>query len=242
MYTPKCFARLFAVAVLVAPLPLLRAANDESLKELGVVTMVTPEFPDMARYDGLAEGHVTLAFRRTPSGEPQDILVLESSHPRMASAAVAAMRAWRFQPTREPADLEVRTVRISFRLRGVVVFPYGKDVMQVTESGGHGLVAPKPVKVPRMQSMTQRPKALNQPMPDYPSALVAKRLEGRAAVRFFVDEDGKVRLPEIIETTAPEFGAAALAAVAQWRYEPPKAGTRRIVAEDHWQFLFKPNN
>jgi hypothetical protein len=33
-----------------------------------------------------------------------------------------------------------------------------------------------------------------------------------------------------------------LAAVAQWRYEPPQAGGRRIVATDLWTFKFAANN
>ena len=45
-----------------------------------------------------------------------------------------------------------------------------------------------------------------------------------------------------IEASTPEFGEAALAAVAQWRYEPPQQGGRTIVASDNWAFQFKANN
>jgi len=242
MNTPTIVARLCAAAALLAPLSLLAAEADETLKGLGLVTLVEPVFPDAARIDGVADGHVTVAFRRTPAGEPQDILVLEATHSRLAAAALEAVQQWRFQPTANAADLEPRTVRISFRLQGIVVYPFGKNTIETVAGDDGGTTAPKPVNVPRLQMLARMPKALNQPMPGYPASLAARKLEGRAAVRFYVDEDGRVRLPEVIEATAPEFGEAAVAAVAQWRYEPPKDGGRRIVASDHWQFQFKATN
>ena len=61
-------------------------------------------------------------------------------------------------------------------------------------------------------------------------------------MRFYVDEDGRVRLPEVIQATEPEFAEAALAAVKQWRYEPPQLGGRRVIACDNWNFKFAANN
>ena len=240
----SCYARLCAVAVLIAPLSLLGAdkENESSVRILGLVRMVQPVFPDAALADGLAEGHVTLAISRTPGGQPGDVLVLDATHTRMAEAAVEAVREWRFQPTTNPADLEPRVVRIGFRLQGIVVFPMGKDTTRLPERNTTPLALTQPVSVPRVQNLSATPRMLAKPMPAYPAALRDRPIEGTAAVKFYVDEEGRVRLPQVVEATTPEFGEAAKAAVSQWRYEPLSEGGRPVVATDQWQFQFKATN
>ncbi len=243
MHTPTLFARLCAaVVVLVAPLSLLGAINEGIIRELKLTNYVEPDFPAMARLEGLGEGHVALAVGRSAAGEPTDILVLHATDPRFADAAVHAARQWRFQPSTDPADLVTRTVRIGFRLNGVVVYPFGKRHFEEARDAVSDVKLREPVRVPQLQSLAQAPKALAQPMPAYPAALQNTAIAGSAAVRFYVDEEGRVRLPEVIEATRPEFAAAALAAVAQWRYEPPQQRGRNIVANDNWAFEFKANN
>jgi len=243
MHTPTLFARLCAaVVVLVAPLALLGAMNAELVRALHLTKYVEPAFPDMARMEGVPEGHVALAISQTPDGAPADILVLQATDPRFGVAAAEAAREWRFEPTNDPARLAPRTVRIGFRLSGVVVYPFGKRNLDNLRPALTEKEMNEPVRVPRVQSLSQVPKPLAEPMPAYPKVLHAKPVEGRAAVRFYVDEEGRVRLPEVIEATTPEFADAALAAVAQWRYEPPQHRGRNIVASDNWAFQFKANN
>lgn len=242
MHTPTLFARLCAAVVLIAPLCLPGSMNDGIIRELKLTKYVEPDFPDMARLEGLAEGHVALAISRTPDGLPADILLLKATDARLAAAAVEAVRAWRFQPTNDPAELVARTVRIGFRLSGVVVFPFGKKHIEEVLDAVSDIKLREPVRVPRVQSLAQAPKALARPMPVYPATLQSRAIEGSAAVRFYVDEEGRVRLPEVIEASTPEFGEAAVAAVAQWRYEPPRQDGRTIVASDNWAFQFKATN
>jgi TonB family protein len=240
----SCYARLCAVAVLIVPLSLHGAdkKTEDAVRILGLVRMVQPAFPSAALADGIAEGHVTFAIGRTPGGEPGDVLVLEATHAGMADATLEAVREWRFQPTTDPTELEPRVVRVGFRLQGVVVYPFGKDTSQMSERDAAMLPRTQPVSVPRVQNLAATPRMLVKPMPAYPAGLRSKPLEGTAAVKFFVDEEGRVRLPQVLEASTPEFGEAAKAAVAEWRYEPPCDGGRPVVATDQWRFQFKANN
>ncbi|HEY0862563.1 MAG TPA: TonB family protein [Lacunisphaera sp.] len=243
MHTPTLFVRLCAaVVVLVAPLSLLGAMNEDTIRELKLVKYVEAEFPNAVRLEGLGEGHVALAIGRTAAGEPTDVLVLSATDPRLADAAVEAARQWRFKPSDDPADLVTRTVRIGFRLNGVIVYPFGKKHIEEALDAVSDVKLREPIRVPRVQSLARAPQPLAQPMPAYPASLRSKAIEGSVAVRFFVDQEGRVRLPEVIEATTPEFADAALAAVAAWRYEPPQHGGRNIVASDNWAFQFKANN
>lgn len=239
---PRSLARLGAIAVLLAPLLSLRAANEHLVKELKLTRYVEPEFPVMARQNGVADGQVALAISRSSTGVPIDVLVLNSTNPAMAEAAVAAAREWRFEPTDDPGELVTKMVRVGFRLHGVVVFPAGKSHHDQAVAESLATKLHEPVKIPALQELGTPPRALTQPMPVYPAQLAGARRPGEASVHFFVDETGRVRLARVLSATEPEFGAAALAAVSQWRYEPPHIGRRAVVASENWAFQFKATN
>ena len=232
-------AQLCAVAVLAAPLALLADTNERMLSALRLAKYVEPQFPGRLQLEGVPEGTVTLAISCDADGTPADILVVESTHPYLSTAALEAVRQWRFIPVRGEAVNPPVLVRIGFSFSGIICLqPFWHDY------SGRGTYASGkiPVKVPQRETMAQTPKALRQPMPTYPAALTGKAVEGSAAVKFYIDEEGHVRMPQVIEATNPEFAAAAVAAVSQWRYEPPRIGTRRVVASDHWTFKFAANN
>ena len=238
MKTPTLLARLLAAALLSAPLAIFGTINDDTVKELKLVHFVEPVFPENLRVEGVAVGNVTLAVSRNAAGEPVDILVLSASHPRLAGAAVDAVQQWRFAPTAGTGPTP-SFVRIGFKVQGVIVYPAGKNYQDelVNEKAVEQLQSP--MTVPRLQALSRVPRALAQPMPAYPARLAAQHVEGTAEVRFYVDADGRVRMPEVTGATAPEFAEAAKAAVAQWRYEPLGASTRAVVATDHWAFKFQ---
>lgn len=238
---PTLWTRLCAIAVL-APLTLLGALNDELVSQLKLTSYTEPNFPGSARLEGIPDGIVTLAISRDAAGVPGDILVIDATDQRFGEAAVAAARQWRFAAVPPGTDLPATLVRIGFRLSGVVFVNSFSTELAGLDGKTVAKKLREPVRVPELQSLPEAPKVLNQPMPAYPAALTGKAIEGTAKVRFFIDQEGRVRLPQVSEATAPEFADAALAAVTQWRYEPPRKGMRRIVVAENWSFQFTANN
>ena len=55
-------------------------------------------------------------------------------------------------------------------------------------------------------------------------------MAGEAKVEFFVDRNGDVQLPHIVSCSAPEFGYAAVQAIATWRYSVPRKGGKPVTA------------
>lgn len=243
MKTPTTLrTRICAAAVLAVPLALLGALNEDRINDLQLLNYTEPAFPTSARAEGIPDGIVTLAISRDVAGVPGDILVIDTTDPRFAEAAVEAVRQWRFTSTAPDRTLPPVLVRIGFRLSGVIYLT-AQNKSKVGLLGD--TVARKlrePVRIPELQSLNVTSKAINQPMPAYPAALAGKGVKGTANVRFYVDQDGRVRLPQVSEATAPEFADAALAAVALWRYEPPRKGARHIVAAENWAFSFGATN
>jgi TonB family protein len=66
----------------------------------------------------------------------------------------------------------------------------------------------------------QLPVPSKQVPPQYPKELHAAGVEGSALVSFVVTRSGEVRDVRAVRSTHPEFATAAIAAVAQWTFEP----------------------
>jgi protein TonB len=75
--------------------------------------LVPPEYPDAARREG-RDGHVVVAFTVDADGRVAEVEVQESSDAEFESAALEAVRRWRFKPAMR--DGEPVAVRLSQRL------------------------------------------------------------------------------------------------------------------------------
>lgn len=109
--------------------------------------------------------------------------------------------------------------------------PKGRTDAPVAEEGRLILrdLEKKPGSILTLQELDQPLKPVSRQAPAYPSALLAAGPAGEAEVEFFVDMNGSVQLPRIVASSAPEFGYAAVQAVAAWRFEPPLKGGKAVV-------------
>lgn len=71
--------------------------------------------------------------------------------------------------------------------------------------------------------LDQRPRAVFQAVPAYPSELRRRKIGGTVHVAFLVDRDGKVLTPAVEKSTNASLDKPALDAVRRWTFEP---GTR----------------
>lgn len=80
--------------------------------------------------------------------------------------------------------------------------------------------------------------------PVYPPELMAKGVEGYAALRFIVDSTGLIDLAtvEVIEASRPEFARAVRSSMPQMRFRPALMGTTpvRQLAEQIFRFRVQP--
>lgn len=215
--------------------------NESTMQALQLTKMVQPNFPSQMTTVGIPSGDVTLAISRDTQGIPTDILVIESTHSLFSEAALDAVRQWRFVPS---DDASVRQsapviVRVSFSFQGVIVVDPTIETRRVNTSSSINV---RPVKLPTLHALEVSPQPVNYKEPEYPASLAARGAQGEAKVAFYVDADGKVRMPHVISASEPEFGAAAIAAVSNWRFNPPKQRGNSVIATDSWTFAFKRNS
>jgi TonB family protein len=65
--------------------------------------------------------------------------------------------------------------------------------------------------------------------PEFPPSVMQRLQKGSVQVRFEVLPDGSVRQREVVKTSHPRLNAAALDAVAQWRFQPLKHSQFGVV-------------
>ena len=93
-----------------------------------------------------------------------------------------------------------------------------------------------------LAEIDQRPRAIFQSSPLYPSEMRGKKVEGVVTVIFVVDASGKVTAPRVEKSTHPAFEKPALDAVKQWKFEPAVKGGQRVGCKMRVPIRFQPSN
>jgi TonB family protein len=185
----------------------------------------------------VTQGTVVVAFERGARNRAGDVLVLESTDSRFADAALDAIREWRFAAHASGGGVveDAPVVRFLFTTGSIAVVPLTAG----PRTGDRRTIrADSAVELPNFSHLDAPPKALASPAPGFPVALRGRLSQGTVVVKYFVDPQGKVRLPVVVSASDPAFGAAALAAIREWRYEPPRIDGRPVVALERHSFHF----
>ena len=218
---------------LVVSLPALAMTNEESVQVLKLKEFALPIYPTSVFQDGHTTGVVTAVIAHDTGGQPTDVLVIDSTHPRYTEAVREAVSHWRFLPESSTGPMQAPLVRFFFISKGVVLLQSPGMRPPLT-----GYFHSDKVLFPTFGSLDALPKAIDQPMPVFPQALRGRVATGMATVMFYVDESGHARAAVVTEASDPAFAEAARAAVDQWRYEAPLQNGRPVVAMGNWTFRF----
>jgi periplasmic protein TonB len=92
-----------------------------------------------------------------------------------------------------------------------------------------------------LAEIDQKPRAVFQIAPNYPSELRSRRLEGIATIIFVVDAAGKVANPRLEKSTHPAFEKPALDAVKKWKFEPAIKNGDRVACKMRVPIRFQPS-
>ncbi|HWB19706.1 MAG TPA: energy transducer TonB [Phycisphaerales bacterium] len=92
-----------------------------------------------------------------------------------------------------------------------------------------------------LAEIDQKPQAIYQASPQYPSEMRGKKVEGLVTLIFIVDASGKVSNPKIEHSSNPVFEKPALEAVRKWKFEPAVKGGERVACKIRVPIRFPPS-
>lgn len=165
------------------------------------------------------------------AGRPLFTNPLAASDPVFAKAAIAMVEANEYSPVKKDqhATMAQSSQRIEFK---------GEAAL---DAEARRVLAELRKPLPSFCSvgdLDERPKAVRQVAPVYPRAMKDDGFTGQAEVEFVVTAEGKVLFPRVISATQEDFGWAAAAAVAQWRFQPPTRNGQKVDARMTVPVLF----
>jgi len=154
-----------------------------------------------------------------------------ASDPAFAKAAVAMIEANQYAPVKRDRRATMAQSGRRFSFDGdVSLTPETRRVI-VELRKEHPAIC-------NMSELDERPKALRQDAPVYPRAMKDDGLTGQAEIEFVVTAEGKVVCPRIVSASQEDFGWAAAAAVAQWRFQAPTKNGQKVDAKMTVPVLF----
>ena len=88
-------------------------------------------------------------------------------------------------------------------------------------------------------SCDKLPRLVTGYTPDYPPNLLAAGVTGRAIIVFTINEQGLVTDLSVESSTAPEFSAAAIQALKEWKFSPATLNGKSIPMRSRQPFPFE---
>jgi TonB family protein len=227
------FAAVLAVVGLVA------AAEPPPLK---VIQTTEANFPPVLLAEGIVSGHVKAVVHVDAEGRLVDHLIIGYTHRALATELSAVLPGWKFEGPRNHGEpISLRTI-IEFH------FTATGTVLSLTSGNAQAAISrwiPDPLILVLCEAgALDRPlQALHTAPPFHPGRrLRPSQPQGTATIDFYVDADGRPRMPVVATASHEAFGAAATDAVAQWRFTPPTRDGNPVLVRVRQQFVFKDNS
>lgn len=214
-----------------------RDENDDA--GLNIIQTAPAEFPNGVLLKGLHSGKVRLVVSVDAEGRLVDHLVVAYTNEAFVASAVRAVKGW----TYEPARVRGRS-RAS---RADLLFVFKADLIVTVQSAEYNFLQGIFGDVYKFEPSLLRdldhiPVPIHVVTPLIPDGALAKDEVRVVTVEFYIDQEGKVRVPSVPrEQVDDHLAAVAVDAVEQWRFEPPmrKGQPVLVLAQQDFRFVAK---
>ncbi len=167
-----------------------------------LIHRVDPEIPSGLEGDGPL-GLIILSVVVGKNGNVQQVTVVrgDKGDPRLNSAAVNAVKQWRYEPYIYQGN--------PITMRSTILLRMPKSESAVEE----------PVRV---GGRVMESRLIHRVDPEYPTELKETRPSGQVILSIVIDRNGEVQHVEVLKGDEgdPGLNSAAANAVSEWRYEP----------------------
>ncbi len=195
-------------------------------------------FPVRLMTNGVTHGEVQIILEVGIDGQLTDALLAAYTHRDFADEALRVLKASRFTPSSINGQPVISVVNLTFRFEtsGVLAFQrIGLPAREIDSLGGEFEYRPH-----GPSTIDQPPSARQQPGPIYPKEWGDEGRIGSVTVDFYIDENGRTRMPVALDSPDEYLAAAAIDAVKEWRFETPRYRGKPALAHAQQLFVFKP--
>lgn len=197
-----------------------------------------PVYP-FAQLAAGTKGKVNVGVVINPLGRISEVNLIGPPPPREFEMAVRAMLdTWIFRPARRDGQpcYCAATFSIDFTPAGTSTVPVSEDARRILAE-----TKKKTPKVVPLETLDHLPAPYSRPQPRYPLLPAGMTpTGGSAVVEFYIDEQGDAQLAHVVTADNEILGAAAVQAVAAWRFEAPKKDKKAVIALARTVVQFTP--
>lgn len=230
-----------ALAIALPTASAIRAAEFWDDRNVKVIQTIEMRFPPSLLLDGVTQGRVRAVLEVDASGKLDDFLITAFTHPELGTELARGLPSFEFEPARQRGQ-SIRCrfeVEFGFEAHGAVI-----SMTPMATVGSHlrgALHDPLMVVLARTTELDQPLAAHHQISPGHPGrALPASDTPGHVTVDFYIDPEGRPRMPVVLRATREEFAMATLDALLQWRFLPPRRQGRPVLVRVVQDFIFPP--
>jgi len=207
---------------------------------LRIIQTEEPEFPLSLRNSPVLKGEARIAINVDSEGKLIECLVTGFSRREFADSAVSALHRWRYEPARlngQPWP-SVQDLTFNYSRTGVVISMTSMESLtNRIEELVQGSYAYRSFSLRELDRIPT-PIEVVSPVPPPLDPKIGKKT---VVVDFYIDEEGSVRMPAVRRAEAnDDFAASAMAAVRQWKFEPPTVEGRAVMVHAQQEFNFVP--
>lgn len=185
------------------------------------------DYPGSAAAHGVTQGKAVISVLVGADGKPIDMVAIQYSDKAFADALLDHARYLRYAP----GDWQGTAVASRFEL-GYQFESASTSVNMMEASRLRMDLAPaKPAYSPVSESKLDQPlEFTNVALPKVPVAYAPSSDEPvKVFVTFYVDEEGKVRAPNVESAASPLLFPGAIKAVRTWTFTPPTVKGKPVL-------------
>jgi TonB family protein len=215
------------------------AMDPKDIEPLKIHRTVQPIFPPMLQKRMVDSGEARILVMVDKEGRLADWIVTGYTHAPFAKEALDVLQKWKFEPaTYRGVPINARAeLRFSFRTEGIIRMVPADMVIEtkLREMDRPGFWQ----RYVKAEDLDRPPDAIVEIAPMPPGQLGAVAAEGKVVVDYYIDPEGKVRMPIILESNDEAFSNSVLLAMTDWRYEPPTRDNVPVMTRVWREFTFR---
>jgi serine/threonine-protein kinase len=202
-----------------------RVHVDPGVEAGHLIHQVAPIYPPLAK-QARVQGVVTLQARIGKDGNIENLQVM-SGHPLLASAAIDAVKQWKY----EPYLLNGQSVTVETTIQ--VNFTLGVEPQRATAAAPTSTVPSQPSAAAALLSTPTGaasiyfvgngvlpPTIISAPQPSYTDEASRARKEGKVVLSAVIDTTGHAQNLRVVTALGYGLDEKAIEAVKRWRFQP----------------------